>query len=244
VDLSGKKILITGGGSGIGLEFTRELVKRSNQVVICGRDLNKLKSVQKEIPSIDYFQCDITNDNEQQKLVEFIHTHHSDLNMLINNAGIQRNYNFTQLGSHLDLIDEEMNTNATSQMKLIDRILPLLLQQREAAIVNITSLLASIPKQSAPVYCASKAAFRMFTQALRYQLENSPVRVFEVVPPLVDTNMAKGRGKGKMSASELVKEALCGVESNNYEILAGKSKKLFLMKRLFPKKVYEMIRNG
>lgn len=244
MNLSGQKILITGGTSGIGLEFTRELAKRSNKIVICGRDLNKLKAIQEEIPSIDYFQCDLTNDEEQQKLVEFIHTHHSNLNILINNAGIQRNYSFTQLDSHIDLIDEEMNTNATSQMKLIDRMLPLLLQQREAAIVNITSLLAVVPKQSAPVYCASKAAFRMFTQALRYQLENSPVKVFEVVPPLVDTNMTKGRGKGKMSASELVKEALYGIETNNLDILAGKSKKIFLLKRLFPKRVYAMVRNG
>ena len=244
MDLSGKKILITGGGSGIGLEFTRELAKRSNKIVICGRDLNKLKTIQQEIPQIDYFQCDLTNDEEQQKLVEFVHTHHSDLNVVINNAGIQRNYSFTQSDSHIDLIDEEMNTNATSQMKLIDRMLPLLLQQGEAAIVNVTSLLAAVPKQSAPVYCASKAAFRMFTQALRYQLENTPVKVFEVVPPLVDTDMTKGRGQGKMSADELVVEALHGIETDTPDIHAGISKKVFFMKRLFPKRVYAMIRNG
>ena len=244
MDLSKKQILITGGGSGIGLEFTRELAKRSNKIVICGRDLDKLKATQQEIPSVDYFQCDLTDDEEQKKLVEFIHNHHPKLNILINNAGIQRNYSFTQLDSHIDLIDEEMNTNVTSQMKLIDRMLPLLLQQQEAAIVNITSLLAAVPKQSAPVYCASKAAFRMFTQALRYQLENTPVNVFEVVPPLVDTSMTKGRGKGKMSAKELVKETLYGIETHKPEILAGMSKKLFLLKRIFPKRVYAMVRNG
>ncbi|NOU51269.1 SDR family NAD(P)-dependent oxidoreductase [Pseudoalteromonas sp. JBTF-M23] len=244
MDLTGKKILITGGSSGIGLEFTRQLIKRSNKIVICGRDLDKLKKAQKDLPSIDYFQCDIADDEQQQKLVEFVQTHHSDLNVLINNAGIQKNYSFTQLESHIDLIDEEMNINATSQMKLIDRLLPLLLQQHEAAIVNVTSLLAAVPKQSAPVYCASKAAFRMFTQALRYQLESTPVKVFEVVPPLVDTEMTKGRGKNKMSVNELVKEALQGIEMDNSDILAGKSKNVFFLKRLFPKRIYAMIRNG
>lgn len=244
MDLTGKKILITGGGSGIGLEFARELTNCSNKVIICGRDLNKLKTTQKELPQIDYFQCDITNDEDQKALVEFIRTQHSDLNILINNAGIQKIYSFTESDSHIDLIDEEMNTNVTSQMKLIDRMLPVLLQQREAAIVNVTSLLAGIPKQSAPVYCASKAAFRMFTQALRYQLEDSPVKVFEVVPPLVDTNMTKGRGKGKMSTAELVREALQGIEKNEPEILAGISKKLFFLKRFFPKRIYAKVRNG
>ncbi|MBQ4839016.1 MULTISPECIES: SDR family oxidoreductase [Pseudoalteromonas] len=244
MDLSGKKVLITGGGSGIGLEFTRELAKRSNNIVICGRNLNKLKSIQKELPNIDYFQCDLTKDEEQKKLVEYIHIHHPDLDMLINNAGIQKNYSFTQLESHIDLIDEEMNTNVTSQMKLIDRMLPVLLQQREAAIVNVTSLLAAVPKQSAPVYCASKAAFRMFTKALRYQLESTTVKVYEVVPPLVDTDMTKGRGTGKMSANELVLEALQGIEADTPDILAGMSKKVFDMKRVSPDEVYAMIRNG
>lgn len=244
MELTGKKILITGGGSGIGLEFARVLNNSSNKVIICGRDLNKLKNTQKEFPQIEYFQCDVTNDEDQKALVEFIRTQHSDLSILINNAGIQKNYSFTQLDSHIDLIEEEMNTNVTSQMKLIDRMLPVLLQQGEAAIVNVTSLLAGIPKQSAPVYCASKAAFRMFTQALRYQLEDSPVKVFEVVPPLVDTDMTKGRGRGKMSTAELVAEALDGIGKNEPEILAGISKKLFFMKRFFPKRIYAKVRNG
>lgn len=244
MNLSRNTILVTGGGSGIGLEFTKNLAKRSNKILICGRDIDKLKAVQKKIPSVDYFQCDLTSDQEQQELVEHIRTNYREINMLINNAGIQHNYNFDTLDNHINLIDEEINTNFTSQIKLIDRLLPLLFKQHESAIVNITSLLAVVPKQSAPVYCASKAAFRMFTKALRYQLEGSSVNVFEVVPPLVNTQMTEGRGAGKISAKELVSAALHGVEKNESEILVGKTRELFFLKRFMPNLANNIIRHG
>ncbi len=129
MNLSGNTILVTGGGSGIGLEFTRNLAKRSNKILICGRNLDKLKAVQKKLPSVDYFQCNLANDQEQQKLVEFIRTNYCKINILINNAGIQHNYSFDSLDSHINLIDEEINTNFMSQIKLIDRLLPLLFKQ-------------------------------------------------------------------------------------------------------------------
>lgn len=242
--LSGNTIMITGGGSGIGLAFAKTLTAKSNTVIICGRNLERLEAAKKEGFATDHFQCDLSTEEDQKKLVEYIQLNHPNTNMLINNAGIQYNYAFDDQEDHSDLIEKEVNINFTAQVKLTDRFLPILLKQTQSSIVNITSALALVPKQSAPVYCATKAAMRAFTKALRYQLENCVVNVIEVVPALVDTAMTKGRGKGKMSPEELVREALDGIEADKEEIRIGKTKILFFLERFIPSLASRIIRHG
>ena len=118
------------------------------------------------------------------------------------------------------------------------------MQRSSAAIVNITSALALVPKQSAPIYCATKAAMHNFTKALRYQLESTPIKVFEIIPALVDTEMTRGRGKGKITPEAMVDEALRGIESNKYEIRVAKTKILFALHRFLPSVAERIIRNG
>lgn len=243
--LSGNTILITGGASGIGLALARAFAAdTSNTVVICGRDEQKLNSVHLKSPGIARFPCDITSDSQQERLVEQLMHSYAGLNMLINNAGIQHNYSFADAQSHIERIEEEVNSNFLAHVKLTDRVLPHLLQQPAAAIVNITSALAVVPKQSAPIYSATKAAMRGFTKALRYQLENTSVNVFEIVPALVDTEMTKGRGKGKITPEALAAEALRGIGSNRFEIRIEKTKILFALHRLLPSVAERIIRSG
>ena len=104
--------------------------------------------------------------------------------------------------------------------------------------------MAITPKKSAPVYCASKAALHSFTQALRYQLEGSAVSVFELVPSLVDTDMTKDRGKGKISPEALAREALKALKMEKLVILIGKTKILFLLYRLFPFVARRLLKNS
>ena len=242
--LSGNTILITGGGSGIGLALAKAFVLRGNTVIVCGRNAQRLEAVHKDNPAVVAFPCDIASDQDQQRLVDHITQKYPNLNMLINNAGIQHNYDFSDTKSHATLIEEEVNTNFLSHVKLTDLFLPFLLRQPNAAIVNITSALAVVPKQSAPVYCATKAAMHNFTQALRYQLENTSTKVFEIIPALVDTEMTKGRGKGKMAPEALAEEALRGIESDKYEIRIGKTKILFALYRFLPSVAKKIIRRG
>lgn len=245
MNLSDNTILITGGGSGIGLALAKAFASHSrNTVVVCGRKARKLEDVHKENPAIITVPCDIASDSDQQRLIETVTQKYPNLNVLINNAGIQHNYNFSDMQSHADLIEEEVNINFLAHAKLTDRLLPVLMQQPNAAIVNITSALAVVPKQSAPIYCATKAAMHNFTRALRYQLENTPVKVFEIIPALVDTEMTKGRGKGKITPEALAAEALRGIESNKYEIRIAKTKILFALHRLLPTLAERIIRNG
>jgi short-subunit dehydrogenase involved in D-alanine esterification of teichoic acids len=116
--------------------------------------------------------------------------------------------------------------------------------QPEAAVVNVSSGLALVPKKSAPVYCGTKAGLHLFTKALRYQLEGSPVKVFEIIPPVVDTPMTAGRGRGKISPKQLVEEFMRAFAKNQFEVNIGKVKLLRLINRLLPSLADRIMKNG
>lgn len=239
MDLDGNTILITGGGSGIGLELALAFYKKNNTVIICGRNPQRLDSALLKMPKAHAYPCDVTSNEDVAELEQMISTHHPGLNILINNAGIQHNYGFSESRDHQDLIDQEVHTNFLSPIKLTDLLIPLLINQTSAAIINVTSALALAPKQSAPVYCATKAGLSSFTKALRYQLEDSAIKVFEIIPAIVDTDMTKGRGNNKLSPKALAVQALSAIEKDQYEIRIGKARQLHALHRLAP----GMIRN-
>jgi uncharacterized oxidoreductase len=236
-------ILITGGGSGIGLSLARAFSRHDNTVIVCGRNSAKLETLHKSDPDIITFVCDIANDQEQQSLINGVMEKFPQLNVLVNNAGIQHNYDFTDGKDHTVLIDEEANINFLAHVKLTDKFLPLLMKKQVAAIVNISSVLAVVPKQSAPIYCATKAAIHNFSKALRYQLEKTPIKVFEIIPTLVDTEMAKGRDKNKVSPEFLAAEVLRAIETDRHEIPIGKTRILFLLNRFMPTVAQRIVRN-
>ena len=123
---------------------------------------------------------------------------------------------------------------------------PLLRSQRSGAIVNISSGLANAPKKSAPVYCASEAAVRIFTRALRYQCEDqaSHVRVVDAVLPLVDTDMTRGRGRGKIAPEAAAAAIIEGLRRDRVEIHVGKSALLRRLMRLAPSLAYRRLRDS
>ncbi len=123
-------------------------------------------------------------------------------------------------------------------------LLPVLSVQPQAAIVHVTSGLGLVPKKSAPVYCATKAGLHLFTKALRYQLEGSPVKVFEIIPPVVDTPMTAGRGSRKISPQQLVDEFMRAFERDRFEVSIGKVKLLRLISRLAPAVADRILKNG
>jgi uncharacterized oxidoreductase len=185
----------------------------------------------------------MANEGERNNLINAVLQKYPQLNILVNNAGIQRNYVFTDGQDHRALIDEETNINFTAQIKLVDQLLPSFTKMQVAAIVNISSALGVVPKQSAPLYCATKASVHNFSKTLRYQLEQTPVKVFEVIPTLVDTEMTRGRGKNKISPDALATEVLRAIETDKYEIPIGKTRMLFLLNRLVPKISERISRN-
>jgi uncharacterized oxidoreductase len=243
MEITGNTILITGGGSGIGLSLAKAFSRHDNTVIVCGRNPAKLEALHEQQPDIITFVCDIANDKEQTSLIDTVVQKYPQLNVLINNAGIQHNYDFTDGEDHRALIDEEASINFLAHVKLTDQLLPLFMKRELAAIINVSSALAVVPKQSAPIYCATKAAIHNFSKAFRYQLEKTPIKVFEIIPTLVDTEMTKGRGKNKINPDSLATEVLRAMEADKYEIPVGKTRILFLLYRFVPTIAQRIARN-
>jgi uncharacterized oxidoreductase len=227
-------VFITGGSSGIGLALAKELLRLQNTIIICGRDQEKLDAVQHQHPEIHTIRCDISDAEDLARLADTLQREFPRLNMLVNNAGVQYRYDLATGEDVLAKIDQEIGVNLTAVIKLTHMLLPVLSRQPAAAVVNVSSLLGFIPKESAPVYCATKAAVHAFSQALRYQLANTSVQVFEVVPPLVDTGMAEGQTGPKITPEALVQEVTESLRRDRYEVRAGRSKGLMLLNRFFP----------
>jgi uncharacterized oxidoreductase len=240
----GNVILITGGSSGIGLEMALHFHSLGNKVIVTGRTEEKLNEINNHYPDLITFRADLTIHTHLQQLAAFIKEHHSGLNILVNNAAVQYNYLFTEETDFLEKVDYETTANFTAPVKLTALLLPVLQKNRPASIINVSSGLAIAPKKSAAVYCATKAAIHRFTQALRYQLANSGIHVFELIPPLVDTPMTKGRGKSKISSQKLVQEFLRGFEKDKFEMYIGKSKLLWLINRISPAIAERIMKNG
>ena len=242
--LTDNTILITGGSSGIGLAILKSFYQLGNKIIIVARDIDKLKEVQIQFPEIAIFQCDLTNQTDIDGLIVFIEQNYSNLNMLFNNAAIQYNYDFLTEQNIVNKIDYEVSANLTSTIKLCGLLLPVLLKNENSAIVNVSSGLAISPKKSAPVYCATKAAIHNFTKAFRYQMEGKNLKVFEILPPIVETPMTEGRGKNKISPEELVREFMNDFKKNREESYIGKSKLLKFISRISPKISDRILKNG
>lgn len=238
--LSGNTILITGGASGIGYEFAAQLLRRNNTVIITGRDHGRLEQAQRSLPGIHTYQNDVSNANAISSLFDVVIKKFPALNLLINNAGIMRKINLLDPSS-LEDIGREVETNLTGTIRMVTHFLPHLRIQEVAAVVNISSGLAFVPLAIAPVYCATKAGVHSFTQSLRVQLKNTPIKVFEVAPPMTftslftkDMHVDDVRGVRMMDVAKMVGQAISGLERNRLEIRPGLSNVLKLMSRVAP----------
>ena len=233
-------VLTTGGTSGIGLALAKRFLIGGNAVIVTGTNAQKAEAVKRNLPELTVELADMRDREALEKLVY----RYPDVNILINNAGIQYNYDFANAATAPEQITTELDINLVSHLYLIKLFLPQLLNHPTAAIINVSSGLGIVPKQSAPVYCASKAALHSFTKALRWQLENTSVRVFEIIPPLVDTAMTRGRGRGKITPEALVQEFWRDFSNNRYEMRIGKTKLLFMLQRLMPSFAERIMRPG
>lgn len=245
--LSGSTILITGGTSGIGYEFAAQLIKRGNTVIVTGRDQSRLEQAQESLPGIHTFQNDVSSAKAISCLFDAVVEKFPALNVLINNAGIMRKINLLDQ-YHLDDISREIETNLTGTVRMVAQFLPHLRTREASAIVNVSSGLAFVPLPIAPVYCATKAGIHSFTLSLRVQLKNTPIKIFEVAPPITrtslftkDMNADDVKGVRMMDVSEMVGQAIRGLERNQLEIRPGLSNVLKLMSRIAPQLILKRL---
>lgn len=235
MNLYAKRVLLTGGTAGIGRAAALELARRGAAVTVCGRVSPGA------MPGVAFVPCDLRRESERMLLVESV-LDDGGIDILINNAATQEPMDFTG-GVAWHAVAAELAVNLLAPIHLIALLLPTLTRRDEAAIVNVTSGLAFVPKANVPVYCAAKAALRAFTRSLRGQLEGAPVRLMEVVPPLVATGMTRGRGGRKISPEPVARAMADGLELGKTEILIGRAGLLWAINRLSPGLAAGLIRN-
>jgi uncharacterized oxidoreductase len=188
MELASRTVLITGGASGIGLALATRFMKAGAEVIVCGRRAEKLHEAREKHPGLVVRACDLADASQRRALAAWAASEHPRLDVLVNNAGIQRRMQLAQ-ADDWERTREEIATNLDAPIHLSSLFLAHLLGQERAAIVNVTSGLAFVPLAGVPVYCATKAALHSFTLSLRHQLANTPVEVIEILPPAVDTDL-------------------------------------------------------
>lgn len=245
--IKGNTILITGGATGIGFSLAEAFVDAGNEVIICGRRENKLKEVKDKLPQIHTRVYDLSKEKERKSLHDWASSNFKDINILVNNAGIQRMVNLRKGTRDLFDGEDEIEINLTAPIHLSAYFIPLLLKRKEAAIVNISSGLGFVPIASMLVYCATKAAIHSFSLSLRHQLKDTSIKVFEIIPPIVDTGLDKGaRGeRGQQDRgippSEVARATLKALENDEYELAVGMAENLRMGSRNNPEQTFQNI---
>ncbi len=189
MNITNKKILITGGASGIGFQLAERFVKQQNTVIICGRREDALREASLKIPSLITYQCDLSDPNDRLGLFAIISKDHPDLNVLINNASIQNwmNLSDTDFAARASM---EIAINCEAPVHLCSMFMQMPTME---VIMNVTSGLSFSPLAKVPVYCATKAFFHSFTLSLRYLMKPKNIEVIEIIPPALNTDLG---GKG------------------------------------------------
>lgn len=222
-------VLITGGATGIGFALAESLSELGNRVIICGRRAEKLEEAKRRLSALSVGQYDVSKERDRNAMYSWIETDFGEINVLVNNAGIQRRVDFTKGMEDLLKSEDEIDINLKAQVHLSALFVPMLSRQKEAAIVNISSGLGFVPLTVFPIYSATKAAIHSLTMSLRHQLKETPIKVFEVIPPTVHDTELKGKPIEKagwtVSSSEVAEAVVKGMGEDVFEIPIGPARK-------------------
>jgi uncharacterized oxidoreductase len=187
MNLTGNTILITGGGSGIGRALAEQFHQLGNQVIVAGRRQHALDAVAAANPGIRTVALDTADPASIAAAVRKLTADYPNLNVLLNNAGIMRPEDLKQ--GDPTTAEAIVATNLLGPIRLTAALMPHLLAQPAAAILNVSSGLGFVPLALTPTYSATKAAIHSYTQSLRYQLQDTAIEVLEIIPPWVATEL-------------------------------------------------------
>lgn len=233
---SNNTILITGGSAGIGLEIAKAFLEKGNEVIITGRDVKRMEQAATQLPGVHTLVSDVSSEAAVDELVNTIRSKFPRLNVLINNAGYAAYHTLAVGQETWKEAEKEMYTNYISVIRLTEKLLPVLQQQPAAAVVNVSSITAYAPGLNTPTYSASKAALHSYSKILRLTLQDTGIKVFELMPPLVNTDFsARIGGAVNGIAPEIVAaDLLNSMEQDVYNIHTGKTAAIYDLLKVSP----------
>lgn len=229
--LTNNKILITGGATGIGLGLTERFIQENNTVIICGRRAEALKEVSNRFPSVITRVCDLSVEAERVELYNWVAKNHSDVNVLVNNAGVQYWMNISDKDFY-EKANIELATNVLAPIHLTTLFTNL---KSFNTLINVTSGLAFVQLTKVPVYCATKAFLHSFTLSLRHLLKAKNIEVIELIPPALNTDLG---GKGLHDEHPPVSEF---IEAIFNQLKEGKTELTFGFSAMLAKATPEVI---
>lgn len=234
-----KCALVTGGGGGIGKAISQQLIKDGKKVIIVGRTESNLKSTAKEIGAEAYYVLDTGNISSIPDFIEKLITEHPDVDCLINNAGVQRPLDIDKGDpkEFLQKADQEIDINIRGPMHLIMELRDHFKSKQNALVVNVSSVLGFVPFSIInPVYNGTKAWLHFWTINLRKQLKDTNIRIVEIAPPSVGTDLHRDRedpddnkkhkNPSALTVEEFTEEAMKKWKNGDELISAGPGNKI------------------
>ena len=226
MQLTQNTILITGGGTGIGRGLAEALHHRGNRVVIAGRRRDALEAVVGANPGMGWVELDLRNPAGIAAAAAEVVARYPDLNVLINNAGVMQ---YDDVARPIDegLLVSTLTTNLMGPIRLTGQLVAHLRGRDRSAIVNVSSVLGFVPFAPTAVYSASKAAIHSYTLSLRHRLRGTSVKVVEVLPPWVRTDLLNSRDEPRaMPLADFVREAMALLGTDADEIVVDRARPL------------------
>ena len=231
MQLQGKTALVTGGTDGIGAHLIRQMRAKGATVITQGRNPERCAATRAD--GFEVIEADLGSKAGVDTVLAAVEGKQIDI--LVNNAGAGVDHDFRDPGlPDLAASDATIFLNLNAPIHLITALMPMLKSRGEAMIVNVTSGLAIAPRAGGPVYCATKAALRSYSQALRAQLKGTGVHVLEALPPVVETKLTAGRGSKKMAPEECARQIVAGIEGDANEASVGMVKLLQVVHSISP----------
>jgi uncharacterized oxidoreductase len=230
--LSGKRVMVTGGSAGIGLELARRLAAE-NQVMITGRDEERLARAGTEIAGVHTRRLDVSSEDEAHHAVAWVDAELGGLDVLVNNAGLLRGYRLADVDV-AGKSNEDVEVNLLGTLRMTRLALPLLRLSGGGAIVFMSSAVALAAVPGFTVYAATKAAVHSLARSLRAELKPMDIRVFEVLPPLVDTGPVRNLDVAKLSPGAVADAIIAGIERDREEIRVAQVRQLAIVARIMP----------
>lgn len=240
---TGHTVLLTGAGTGIGLEAARLFDRLGNTVIMVARNAERLEDEAAKLQHATAYACDISVPDQVTGLVDHVRREHPDLDMLFLNAGVTHGYQLFGDVDPLPPAATEVEVNYLSALRLTHALEPLLRGQPDPAMILTTSGVALVPDVGNPTYSATKAALHSLCLTMRYVLgrAGSRIKVFEVMAPLTDSPFAEHVTGQKVLPGEVAQAVLNGLEKDDLEMHIGQTADLYPIYLRSPQEALETV---